>query len=73
MSKTIFDAFGYLWKFGASRHKATLPRWILLPTISVFCEQTTFADHDIRYWNIDFIWLKDILTIEVEQLDMKVK
>lgn len=67
MSTRLYNAFGYLWRFNAVSTESKR-RWYLLPTISVYMEETTYAGHDIRYWAFDLLWLKLILTIEVEQL-----
>lgn len=69
MSKRIYDAFGYLWRFNLSGQEGILPRWILLPTISVYCQNIIKDGFSINYWNFDLIWLRSIATIEIEQLD----
>lgn len=70
MSNRIYNAFGYLWRFNLEGDLSSLPRWILLPTISVFSQQIEKAGHDIMYWNIDFMWLKTVVTLEIEQLNL---
>lgn len=69
----IFDAFGYLWTFNTSRQESPLHRWILIPTVSVLCTDSIYNDHNIRYWNFDIMWLRYVLTIEVERIDKKQK
>lgn len=69
MSKRIYDAFGYLWRFNLSWQEGILPRWILLPTISVYCQNIIKDGFSINYWNFDLMWLRSIVTLEIEQLD----
>ena len=71
MSSRIYNAFGHLWRFDLSGQEGVLPRWILLPTISVYCQHIIKDGFNINYWNFDFIWLRSIMTIEIEQLELK--
>jgi hypothetical protein len=66
----IYNAFGCLWRFELSGREGVLPRWILLPTISVYCQHIVKDGFNIFYYNIDFMWLRSVATFEVEQLDL---
>lgn len=66
--KHIFDAFGYVWRINSLDVQTKLNRLFLLPTISVVRQNSVFAGHSVRYWSFDFIWLRWIYLIEVEQL-----
>ena len=68
---TIIDAFGYMWRFNTVGTIPRLNRWVVIPTFSILCEQTTFQNHDVCYWSFDIMWLRGILSIEVEQLNKK--
>lgn len=67
--KHIYDVFGYVWRINSLTNIHTkLNRLFLLPTISVVRQNSVFAGHSVRYWSFDFIWLRWIYLIEVEQL-----
>lgn len=66
MSDYIYEVFGHLWKFYLSGQRRALHRWIILPTISVF----TQAYIKNGFWSIDFMWLRSIATLEIEQLKL---
>lgn len=70
MSNKMYNAFGCLWMFNLTAHQAFIPRCILLPTISVLCQNIETDKANIRYWNIDFMWLRGVLTFEIEQLKL---
>lgn len=70
--KHIFDAFGYVWRINSLANIQTkLNRLFLLPTISVVRNESLYAGHNIRYWSFDFMWLRKIYVLEVEQLNKK--
>lgn len=66
--KHIYDAFGYVWRVNSLDVQTKLNRLFLLPTISVVRQNSVFAGRSVRYWSFDFIWLRWIYLIEVEQL-----
>lgn len=70
--KRIFDAFGYMWRINSLANIRTkLNRVFLLPTISVVRSESIYAGHNVRYWSFDFMWLRWIYILEVEQLNKK--
>lgn len=70
--KRIFDAFGYVWRINSIANiRNRLNRVYILPTISVVRSESVYACHAIRYWSFDFIWLRRIYILEVEQLNKK--
>lgn len=71
MSNYIYEVFGHLWKFNLSGERKVLHRWIILPTVSVYCLNYIKCGFNMRYWNIDFMWLRSIATLEIEQLKLK--
>ena len=66
----IYNAFGHLWRFELSGREGILPRWILIPTISVYCQHIVKAGFNIFYYSLDFMWLRSVATLEVEQLEL---
>lgn len=66
----IYNAFGHLWRFELSGREGVLPRWILIPTISVYCQHIVKEWFNIFYYNLDFMWLRSVATLEVEQLEL---
>lgn len=66
--KHIFDAFGYVWRVNSLDVQTKLNRLFLLPTISVVRHESIYAVYNVRYWSFDFMWLRWIYVIEVEQL-----
>lgn len=70
--KHVYDAFGYVWRINSLANIQTkLNRLFLLPTISVVRNESLYAGHNIRYWSFDFMWLRKIYVLEVEQLNKK--
>ena len=66
----IYNAFGHLWRFELSGREGVLPRWILIPTISVYCQHIVKEGFNIFYYNFDFMWLRSVATLEAEQLEL---
>lgn len=67
--KHVYDAFGYIWRINnIANIRTKLNRVFLLPTISVVRNDSLYAGHNVHYWSFDFMWLRWIYVLEVEQL-----